>query len=86
MKVMQTSAINFTSRGSRERLSGSNAVIMLSANIKAFGAEFPTVRKRQAKRQPARYFGLVYDSCSLIGVNWLEKLDTLGNRIERVHR
>lgn len=69
MNVMQTIAMNFTSLGSRELLSGSNALIILLANIKAFGAEFPTLRKRQAKRQPARYFGLVYDSCSLIRVN-----------------
>lgn len=66
--MMQTNAMNFTSLGSCV-LPGSNAVIIFLANTKAFGAEFPTVRKRQAKMQPARYFGLVKDSWSLIEMN-----------------
>ena len=58
ISVMQTRATNFNSLPSFS-VFGLKADTMYSANTRQFGAVFPTIMNRQAKRQATRYFGLV---------------------------
>lgn len=63
MSEMQTSATNFKSLPSGF-VSGSKAVTIYSAKTRQLGAVFPTMMKRHAKMHPAKYRGLVKDSCN----------------------
>lgn len=58
IKVMHTRATNFSSLPSFS-VFGLNADTIYSANTRQFGAVFPTMMNKQAKRQATRYLGLV---------------------------
>lgn len=58
IRVMQTRATNFNSLPSLA-VFGLKADTIYSANTRQFGAVFPTITNKQAKRQATRYFGLV---------------------------